>query len=125
MKFISLDCVSIKYLQYGLFVLQMDIVLEYADEYLLDRVYVPLDMSRNNLWRQLLSLLLIVNVGGFFVYMIPASLSYHFLFDKRHLKHPQILKVRLHFQCVVATLRLLSQYLAVSLILGLFSIYTS
>lgn len=72
---------------------QMDIVLDLADHYALNNLY-PESIPADNIWRQLASLLLIVNVGGFFIYMIPATLSYHFLFDKRHLNHPQILQVR-------------------------------
>lgn len=70
----------------------MDIVLDYADHYLLNDVY-PESWPADNIWRQLCSLLLVVNVGGFFMYMIPATLSYCLLFDKRHLNHPQILEV--------------------------------
>ena len=69
----------------------MDIVLHYCDEYAFDKVY-PHSMSRENIWRQVISLLTIVNIGGFLIYMIPTTLSYYFLFDKRHLNHPQILE---------------------------------
>jgi len=70
----------------------MDVVLDFCDQYILDSVY-PTDMHRDNIPRQIISLLLIVNIGGFFIYMIPATLSYLLLFDKRHLNHPQILEV--------------------------------
>ena len=69
----------------------MDIVLHYCDEYAFDKVY-PESMGRENIWRQVISLLTIVNIGGFLIYMIPTTLSYYFLFDKRHLNHPQILE---------------------------------
>lgn len=71
----------------------MDVVLEIADEYLLDSVYSSTSLARDDILRQVLSLLVIVNVGAVIIYLLPASLSYHFLFDKRHLNHPQILKV--------------------------------
>jgi len=68
-------------------------VLDYADTAILDKVYSNFAIPRDNIWRQIVSLLTIVNIGGFLLYIIPASLSYHFLFDKRHLNHPLILKV--------------------------------
>lgn len=73
-------------------VVVMDIVLDYSDHFFLNSVY-PAHIPPDDWLRQLVSLLVIVNVGGFLMYLIPASLSYHLLFDKRHLNHPQILKV--------------------------------
>lgn len=74
----------------------MDIVLEFLDDHVFDTVY-PESVARDNMFRQLISLLTIVNIGGFIIYMLPASFSYFFLFDKRHLNHPQILPVSLFF----------------------------
>lgn len=72
----------------------MDIVLDFCDDYAFDKMYNYIgDIPRQLMWRQFTSLMIIMNVGGFLVYMVPASLSYYFLFDKRLLTHPLILKV--------------------------------
>ncbi|XP_013394103.1 lathosterol oxidase [Lingula anatina] len=69
----------------------MDLVLDVADRFVLDSVY-PTGWARDDPLRQIISLLLVVNIGGLLIYIIPASLSYYFIYDHRLLKHPQILE---------------------------------
>jgi lathosterol oxidase len=52
--------------------------------------------------RQLLSLLLIVNIGGAILYLSVASFSFFVVFDKRLLKHPQILENQIYLEVMVA-----------------------
>lgn len=71
----------------------MDIVLNLADHYFFTPyVYGP-DWPENEPIRQLLSLLAIANIGAYLLYFIVATFSYYAIFDKRLLKHPQILPV--------------------------------
>ena len=71
----------------------MDIVLNLTDHYLLTPyVYGP-DWPENEPIRQLLSLLVISNIGGYLLYFLVATFSFYTIFDKRLLKHPQILQV--------------------------------
>ena len=78
----------------------MDIVLNLADHYLLTPyVYGP-DWPENEPIRQLLSLLVITNIGGYLLYFLVATFSFYAIFDKRLLKHPQILEVGRVCVCV-------------------------
>lgn len=99
----------------------MDLVLEYADEYLLDSVYASLlpaptaqaagklasnatlaasaataqaaasTWARDNIYRQSVSLFVISAVAALFLYFVFSSLSYYFLYDKRLEHHPRFL----------------------------------
>lgn len=71
----------------------MDVVLSYADEYVLTPYVYSTSWAEDNPLRQILSLFLVTNIGGYVLYFIAATLSYWFLFDKRLLSHPLILKV--------------------------------
>lgn len=71
----------------------MDVVLNYADEYVLTPYVYPTSWLEENPIRQIISLLLITNLGGYALYFIFAALSYQFIFDKRLMKHPLILEV--------------------------------
>jgi len=70
----------------------MDIVLNYADQYFFTPYIYPTNFPEENIIRQLISLNIISDVGGALLYLITATFSYLFLFDKQYLKHPQILE---------------------------------
>ena len=72
----------------------MDVALHYADKYVFTPHVYPESWSEDNMWRQLLSLNIIVDLGGVILYLLTAGMNYTFIFDKRILKHPQILEVR-------------------------------
>ena len=68
----------------------MDIVLNLADDLLLDNAFKSL--KRDNWMRQSLSIWLIEMVGVHILYFSFSALSYWLLFDKSILKHPKYLK---------------------------------
>lgn len=70
----------------------MDLILNNADHFLLTPYIYPSSLPEDNPLRQIISLFLVTNVGGFFLYFLAATLSYVFVFDKRLLKHPLILQ---------------------------------
>jgi len=70
----------------------MDVALEFTDRYFFTPYVYPKWLSEGNIWRQLLSLNILVDLGGTLLYLLTASFSYVFIFDKRILKHPQILE---------------------------------
>jgi lathosterol oxidase len=76
----------------------MDVVLHFADEFILDGLYaqtVPESWGfgdRGDVKRQALSLFAITAFYGFIFYFSFASLSFHFLYDKQQMKHPKFLK---------------------------------
>ncbi|XP_035659978.1 lathosterol oxidase-like [Branchiostoma floridae] len=70
----------------------MDIVLNYADHYVFTPYVYPGGWAESDPLRQYVSLFIIVTLGGYLLYLGTASLGYLFLFDKRLLQHPQILK---------------------------------
>ncbi|TAQ89783.1 hypothetical protein B7494_g1862 [Chlorociboria aeruginascens] len=49
-------------------------------------------LTRDNIYRQALSLFLITWIGGAIIYFLIASFSYVFIFDKTTFKHPKFLK---------------------------------
>jgi len=71
----------------------MDIILKAVDNHILTpyRIY-PEDWTEDSILRQFISLFFIVLTGGYFLYFLTAGFSYAFLFDKRLLRHPLILK---------------------------------
>jgi lathosterol oxidase len=74
----------------------MDVVLDFADRFILDDVYrkIPLtaDWSQDFWLRQSVSLLSIVAFYGYVFYFGFASVSYFFFYDKEQEKHPKFLK---------------------------------
>ena len=79
----------------------MDVALDFVDEHFFSPYVYSDSWQSNNAWRQFLTLNIIVNLGGALLYVITASLSYTFVFDKRLLKHPQSLPVRLvNIECL-------------------------
>lgn len=72
----------------------MDLVLHFADDYILDDLYrkLPTYLPRETLLRQAISLWSISFFGVIVLYLSLSSLSYHFFFDKQLMKHPKFLK---------------------------------
>ena len=71
----------------------MDIALDVADQYFFTPYVYPQNWPENDALRQFISLNVITDAGGALIYLFTATLSYLFIFDKRLLKHPQILEV--------------------------------
>lgn len=80
----------------------MDLVLNVADRYFLSSYVYPLTWQEDDVTRQFISLLLIVNIGGAILYLSVATISYFFVFDKRLLGHPQILENQIYLEIMVA-----------------------
>lgn len=80
----------------------MDLVLNVADRYFLSSYVYPLTWQEDDVTRQFISLLLIVNIGGAILYLSVATISYFFVFDKRLLEHPQILENQIYLEIMVA-----------------------
>ncbi|XP_028400113.1 lathosterol oxidase-like [Dendronephthya gigantea] len=81
----------------------MDLILEKLDEYLLTPYVYPSNWPEDDGKRQVLTLFLLMNVGGWLLYIISASLSYIFIFDRRLMQHPLILKNQIRREITVAT----------------------
>jgi lathosterol oxidase len=78
----------------------MDVALAVTDRYFFTPYIYPTDWPEDSIIRQFITLNVITDIGGALLYLITATLSYLFVYDKRHLKHPQILEVTfLHFMC--------------------------
>lgn len=58
--------------------------------------------ARTNWIRQFVSLSLITSVFGALLYLMTASLSYHFVFDKENMKHPKFLKNQMKMEIKLA-----------------------
>lgn len=71
----------------------MDVLLQLGDHHFFTPYIYPGWLAEDNLLRQLLSLNIIVDAGGALLYLITATLSYIFIYDKRLLEHPLTLKV--------------------------------
>ena len=71
----------------------MDVVLGLTDSYFFTPFVYPESIPEDNVIRQFISLNIVTMVGGALLYLITASLSYAFVFDKDLLQHPQILEV--------------------------------
>ncbi|XP_050417050.1 lathosterol oxidase [Patella vulgata] len=80
----------------------MDIVLDICDQYFFTPYVYPADWVEDNPLRQIISLLVIGNVGGYLLYLIVASLSYKFIYDKRLMEHPQFLKNQIALEITCA-----------------------
>ncbi|KAL7981565.1 hypothetical protein Chor_005653 [Crotalus horridus] len=70
----------------------MDLVLDYADSYILTPYVYPATWLEDDAFRQIISLSIITNLGAFAVYFLFATLSYYLLFDHKLKKHPQFLE---------------------------------
>ncbi|KAF7728812.1 c-5 sterol desaturase [Apophysomyces ossiformis] len=100
----------------------MDTVLEYADDYFFDSFYqkwlpqqlpgnVTTDMftsewQRDDVWRQSLSIFIMVTIGGWIFYFGFALFSYYVFFDHDMMKHPKFLKnqVRKEIECAMSAI---------------------
>ena len=69
----------------------MDLVLNFVDEMFFTPYVYPKSWQEGNIFRQLLTLYMITSIGGWLLYILTASLSYVFLFDKRYKLHPNFL----------------------------------
>ncbi|KAJ8316242.1 hypothetical protein KUTeg_006256 [Tegillarca granosa] len=88
----------------------MDIVLNYADHYVLTPYVYPAWLTEDAPIRQILSLLVILNLGGYFLYFLNAAASYYFIFDQRLMKHPLFIpnQVKLEILYTVKSIPLMS-----------------
>jgi len=69
----------------------MDVVLDICDKFFFTPYIYPSWVPEDNILRQFLTLNIVVDLGGALLYLITASLSYTFIYDKRLLNHPQSL----------------------------------
>ena len=81
----------------------MDLILEKLDAYFLTPYVYPSDWHEDDWKRQLLTLFLLMNVGGWLLYMISASFSFLFIFDRRLMQHPLILENQIRREIKVAS----------------------
>ena len=81
----------------------MDLILEKLDTYFLTPYVYPSDWHEDDWKRQLLTLFLLMNVGGWLLYMISASFSFLFIFDRRLMQHPLILENQIRREIKVAS----------------------
>lgn len=72
----------------------MDLVLNLADHYVLTPYVYPGSWPEDGPLRQVLSLLLLTNLGATVLYLSLASFSYFFIFDHKLKKHPHFLQVK-------------------------------
>ena len=72
----------------------MDLVLNIYDQWLLTPYVYPKEgWPEDSLFRQILSLALLINIHGILLYFLLGTFSYLFLFDKKQMEHPLFLKV--------------------------------
>ncbi|XP_064651240.1 lathosterol oxidase-like [Lineus longissimus] len=66
----------------------MDIVLNLVDHHFFTPYVYPPTWPEDDPYRQLITLFIIVNMGGYFLYLATAALSYFFLYDRTLMRHP-------------------------------------
>jgi len=71
----------------------MDLVLNVADHYVLTPYVYPASWSEDGTLRQILSLLVLTNLGALVLYLGLGAISYYLVFDHRLMKHPHFLEV--------------------------------
>lgn len=71
----------------------MDLVLKVSDHYVLTPYVYPSSWPEDGALRQLISLLLVTNLGAAVLYLGLGGLSFFFIFDHKLMKHPQFLEV--------------------------------
>ena len=75
----------------------MDIVLNIYDQWILTPYVYPKEgWPEDNIFRQLISLTVLINIHAVLLYFLLGGFSYLFLFDKKQMEHPLFLKVN-HF----------------------------
>lgn len=72
----------------------MDLVLNVADYYVLTPYVYPVSWPEDGALRQIISLLVLTNLGATVLYLGLGAISYHFIFDHNLKKHPQFLEVK-------------------------------
>lgn len=72
----------------------MDLVLNVADYYVLTPYVYPASWPEDGALRQIISLLVLTNLGAAVLYLGLGAISYHFIFDHNLKKHPQFLEVK-------------------------------
>lgn len=72
----------------------MDLVLSVADYYVFTPYVYPASWPEDGALRQILSLLVVTNLGAAVLYLGLGALSYYFVFDHSLMKHPHFLEVR-------------------------------
>ena len=72
--------------------LKMDVVLDYVDHYFFTPYVYPSSWPEDDITRQIITLLIIVNISAALLYLAMAAFSYYFVFDHTLLKHPLILE---------------------------------
>ncbi|XP_020899273.1 lathosterol oxidase [Exaiptasia diaphana] len=80
----------------------MDLVLNFVDYHFFTPYVYPSSWSEDDMFRQILTLLLLANIGGVILYLATASFSFFFVFDRRLLQHPQILENQIYLEIMVA-----------------------
>ncbi|ESP01970.1 hypothetical protein LOTGIDRAFT_206094 [Lottia gigantea] len=88
----------------------MDLVLNICDQYFFTPYIYPTEFKPDDPYRQIISLLVIANIGGYLLYLIVASFSYFFIYDRRLTKHPQFLKnqIALEIECACKSIPMMS-----------------
>lgn len=71
----------------------MDLVLNVADYYVLTPYVFPASWPEDGALRQIISLLVLTNLGAAVLYLGLGAVSYFFIFDHNLMKHPQFLEV--------------------------------
>ncbi|XP_029029146.1 lathosterol oxidase-like [Betta splendens] len=70
----------------------MDLVLNVADYYVLTPYVYPTSWPEDGALRQIISLLVVTNLGAAVLYLSLGALSYYFIFDHDLMKHPHFLE---------------------------------
>lgn len=85
-------------------------MLNYADQYFLTPYVYPSSWSEDDPVRQVVSLFLVTNIGGYLLYLITATISYLFLYDKRLMEHPLFLpnQIKLEILYTIKSVPLMS-----------------
>jgi lathosterol oxidase len=74
----------------------MDLILKFYDDLVFTPYIYPHTWDIEWWPRQYLSLFVIVTIHSYILYLGMSSLSYFFIFDKKLLEHPKLLKVSIH-----------------------------
>lgn len=81
----------------------MDLVLNVADHYVLTPYVYPSSWPEGGALRQILSLLVLTNLGAAVLYLGLGAFSYFFIFDHTLMKHPHFLQVLTEYGCTYST----------------------
>ncbi|XP_005986182.1 lathosterol oxidase [Latimeria chalumnae] len=70
----------------------MDLILNVADYYVLTPYVYPVTWPEDDPLRQIISLLIVTNLGATAIYVLFGTFSYLFIFDHNLMKHPHFLE---------------------------------